>query len=67
MRPRGGGQCQPGDGVASGGDAEGDTLINIENLTGSGQSDTLEGNGGDNVLAGGAGKTRCPTSMLRLA
>jgi Ca2+-binding RTX toxin-like protein len=42
-------------GTASGGDAEGDTLVSIENLTGSGQNDTLEGDGGNNVLAGGAG------------
>ncbi|WP_442894649.1 calcium-binding protein [Bradyrhizobium sp. AZCC 1577] len=42
-------------GVGSGGDAEGDTLFEIENLTGSGQNDTLEGNGGNNTLAGGAG------------
>ena len=42
-------------GAASGGDAQGDTLINIENLTGSGFNDTLEGNGGNNVLNGGAG------------
>ena len=42
-------------GLGHGGDAEGDALVNIENLTGSGLNDTLEGNGGDNVLAGGAG------------
>jgi Ca2+-binding RTX toxin-like protein len=42
-------------GSGSGGDAQGDTLINIENLTGSGFNDVLEGNGGNNVLAGGAG------------
>ena len=42
-------------GTASGGDAQGDTLINIENLTGSGLNDTLEGDGGNNVLNGGAG------------
>src|SRR6478735_4057985 len=42
-------------GVGSGGDAQGDTLVNIENLTGSGLNDTLEGDGGSNVLAGGAG------------
>ncbi len=42
-------------GTASGGDAEGDTLINIENLTGSGLNDTLEGDGANNVLNGGAG------------
>ena len=39
-------------GVGSGGDAEGDTLINIENLTGSAFNDTLIGNAGNNVLAG---------------
>ncbi len=33
-------------GVGSGGDAEGDTLATIENLTGSNFDDTLEGNGG---------------------
>ena len=42
-------------GSGSGGDAQGDTLSNIENLTGSGFNDVLEGNGGENVLAGGAG------------
>ena len=40
-------------GPASGGDAEGDILISIENLTGSNSDDTLEGNAGNNVLAGG--------------
>ena len=33
---------------------EGDRLSNIENLTGSNFDDTLEGNAGNNVLAGGA-------------
>ena len=42
-------------GTASGGDAQGDTLISIENLTGSGLNDTLEGDGANNVLNGGAG------------
>ena len=42
-------------GIGSGGDAEGDRLSNIENLTGSNFNDTLEGNVGNNVLAGGAG------------
>ena len=37
------------------GDAEGDVLINIENITGSWLSDTLEGDSGDNVLDGGGG------------
>jgi Ca2+-binding RTX toxin-like protein len=41
-------------GLAIGGDAAGDTLINFENLTGSAFNDTLEGNGGNNVLVGGA-------------
>jgi Ca2+-binding RTX toxin-like protein len=42
-------------GTSSGGDAGGDTLISIENLTGSGLNDTLEGDGANNVLNGGAG------------
>src|SRR5205085_724113 len=32
-----------------------DTLLNFENLTGSAFNDTLAGDGGDNVLNGGAG------------
>src|SRR6185312_6832352 len=39
-------------GIGSGGDAAGDTLVRIENLTGSAQADTLEGNAGDNILTG---------------
>ncbi len=42
-------------GAASGGDAQGDVLLNIENLTGSAFGDTIEGSSGDNVLNGGAG------------
>jgi Peptidase M10 serralysin C terminal/RTX calcium-binding nonapeptide repeat (4 copies) len=42
-------------GLGSGGDAQGDNLINFENLTGSNFSDTLEGNAGTNVLNGGTG------------
>src|SRR5262249_43044862 len=42
-------------GTAHGGDAEGDTLMRIENLTGSALNDTLEGDGGNNALNGGAG------------
>ena len=42
-------------GTASGGDAQGDALSNIENLTGSGYADTLTGDSGANVLSGGAG------------
>ena len=42
-------------GTAHGGDAEGDTFVGIENLTGSAHNDTLEGDGGNNVLNGGVG------------
>ena len=44
--------------TASGGDATGDTLISIENLTGSPYRDTLTGDAGDNILEGGAGADR---------
>ena len=39
----------------AGGDAEGDTLINIENLIGSGHNDVLVGDAKANTLTGGAG------------
>jgi serralysin len=42
-------------GIAAGGDAAGDTLISIENLTGSAFADFLFGNGFTNVLDGGGG------------
>jgi Ca2+-binding RTX toxin-like protein len=43
-------------GTASGGDAQGDTLIGIENLTGSNLgNDSLSGNAGANTLAGWGG------------
>ncbi|MCH8863209.1 MAG: M10 family metallopeptidase C-terminal domain-containing protein, partial [Proteobacteria bacterium] len=42
-------------GTGLGGDAEGDTLTGIENLTGSDLNDTLLGDGGANTLTGGAG------------
>ncbi|MGZ9098168.1 MAG: cadherin-like domain-containing protein [Brevundimonas sp.] len=45
-------------GVASGGDAEGDTLVDIDNLTGSAFADVLTGDAGDNILSGGGGADR---------
>jgi Ca2+-binding RTX toxin-like protein len=39
-----------------GGGQGSDTLVSIENLTGSAFADTLTGNTGNNVIAGGAGK-----------
>ena len=42
-------------GSASGGDAEGDELFDIENLTGSKFNDSLTGDSSDNKLVGGAG------------
>ncbi|WP_378949001.1 Hint domain-containing protein [Paracoccus sp. R86501] len=44
-----------GTNTASGGDAQGDTISNFENLTGSAQNDALTGNAGANVISGGAG------------
>ncbi|MES2907340.1 MAG: hypothetical protein V4691_10045, partial [Pseudomonadota bacterium] len=41
-------------GTASGGDAQGDTLSGIENITGSADFDTLLGDGNANILRGGA-------------
>ncbi|HEY8380561.1 MAG TPA: hypothetical protein VIL09_00280, partial [Microvirga sp.] len=41
--------------TASGGDAGGDTLIAVENVTGSAFADRLTGDGGANVLRGGDG------------
>ncbi len=42
-------------GQGHGGDAEGDTLVSIENLTGSAFNDILTGDAGNNVIVGGAG------------
>ena len=44
-------------GTASGGHATGDTLAQIENVTGSAFDDVLEGDGGANVLIGGSNQT----------
>ena len=41
--------------TASGGDAQGDTISNFEDLIGSQFADVLTGNNGDNILEGGAG------------
>lgn len=41
-----------GTGLARFGDAEGDLLVSIENLTGSARGDTLTGNNGANMLSG---------------
>ena len=42
-------------GEVSGGDAQGDTIGGFENVIGSAQGDTLQGDGGANNLFGGAG------------
>jgi Ca2+-binding RTX toxin-like protein len=42
-------------GTGIGGEAQGDVLAAIENVTGSGANDILRGNAGDNLLRGGAG------------
>ncbi len=43
-------------GTASGGHAEGDTITNVEAVTGSAFDDSLTGDGGPNTLVGGAGE-----------
>ena len=51
--------------TASGGGATGDTLISIENLTGSPYRDTLTGDAGDNILEGGPGADRLEGGLGR--
>ncbi|MFT6258380.1 MAG: Ca2+-binding RTX toxin-like protein [Rickettsiales bacterium] len=41
--------------IVSGGDAQGDTISNFENITGSNFADTLTGDAGNNIIEGGAG------------
>jgi Ca2+-binding RTX toxin-like protein len=43
-------------GTGSGGDAQGDILVSIENINGSNFNDTMTGNGGANALRGLAGR-----------
>ena len=43
-------------GTYTGGDAEGDTISNVENIRGSANDDTLTGDDGDNEIEGGAGE-----------
>jgi len=45
-------------GTGTGGDAQGDILINVENVSGSDYNDVLTGSEADNVLAGGTGDDR---------
>ncbi|MEO0967765.1 MAG: chondroitinase-B domain-containing protein, partial [Cyanobacteria bacterium J06639_18] len=45
-------------GVVTGGDANGDLLLNIENIIGSGEEDILRGDSRNNVLEGGAAGDR---------
>ncbi|MBW8727455.1 MAG: calcium-binding protein [Inquilinus limosus] len=47
-----------GTGTASGGSAQGDTLVSIENLLGSTSNDTLIGNAAANTLIGNSGDDR---------
>jgi len=42
-------------GTATGGDAQGDSYVNIENITGSNFDDILSGDANYNILSGGAG------------
>ena len=49
----------PWTGYGFGGTAEGDTLVGIENITGSWFNDFLTGNSGANVLSGGGATTAC--------
>ena len=46
------------EGTVEGGHAEGDVIVDIENVQGSGYGDVLEGNDGANRLSGGGGNDR---------
>lgn len=54
------------DGTASSGQATGDTLVNIENITGSAFGDVLTGDSGDNILSGGAGNDALNGGRVRI-
>ncbi len=45
-------------GTGKGGHAEGDVIVDVENVLGSGHEDVLEGNDGANRLSGGGGNDR---------
>ncbi len=45
-------------GTGKGGHAEGDVIVDVENVLGSGYEDVLEGNDGGNRLSGGGGNDR---------
>lgn len=51
-------QVNLANGGNTGGDAEGDTITAVENVTGSGFADTLTGAAGANTLVGGGGNDR---------
>ncbi len=53
-------------GAAQGGDAQGDVLLNIENLAGSALADTLVGNSGANILSGGDGNDLLTGAAARM-
>jgi Ca2+-binding RTX toxin-like protein len=52
LQPESNGFFTPDYGIGRGGEAEGDTLKNIQNVQGSSYDDTLIGDGNDNILSG---------------
>ena len=53
-------------GTGTGGDAEGDTLTSIENVTGSAHNDTLTGDAGANTLEAVAAMTCCTAATVAI-